>query len=34
MATFQIQAAAVNKPVAGRSVDLKMEALPRIRCIQ
>jgi hypothetical protein len=34
MVTFHIQAFTVNKPATGRGVDLKMETLLRITCVQ
>jgi hypothetical protein len=34
MMMFQIQAVAVIEPVTGKGVDLKMETLLRISCIQ
>jgi hypothetical protein len=34
MVTFQIQTVAVNEPATGRGLDLKIETLPRINCVQ
>jgi hypothetical protein len=33
MAIFQIHTAAVNEPITGRDIDLKIETLPTISCI-
>jgi hypothetical protein len=34
MAKFQIQAVTVNEPAIGRGIDMDMETLLRISCIQ
>jgi hypothetical protein len=34
MAIIQIQAVTENEPDIGKSTDLKMEAIPRISCLQ
>jgi hypothetical protein len=34
MVTFQIQAVTVNESATGRGLDLKIEILPRISCVQ